>query len=301
METNVGFDNLTNITQPSIFYAASCTTTPFDAYKPDYYNHEYTLGAAYTVAGLYGGVAYIGNTRSGYIGTDPFYVQEFLRHFDNGLKIGDVLSSSKYTQVSKNTAWGNYVCGFRLSLIGDPEMNIWSKAPKRLNIGATSGTDGSALFSGADIAGAMVTVSNGQNITFRSRSYFNTSVSIPNVTNCNVTITKPGCLPQSFLFIDGSTITNERTYFMSSGSINGVEIGYGGKVTIYASGDVVLDNLCNVRSHGYLEIITDGSISVKSGTLDTGGMMYLKARGTITISPLFRIKAGGILRQTYIQ
>ena len=66
VEVGHGLDNLTNQDYPAIAYSISCDVTPFDIYKQ--YNVTYNIGSSFTVAGLYGGPAFLGNTRSGWIG-----------------------------------------------------------------------------------------------------------------------------------------------------------------------------------------------------------------------------------------
>ena len=66
VEVGHGLDNLTNQDYPAIAYSISCDVTPFDIDKQ--YNVTYNIGSSFTVAGLYGGPAFLGNTRSGWIG-----------------------------------------------------------------------------------------------------------------------------------------------------------------------------------------------------------------------------------------
>lgn len=63
---NNGLDLLTNFDSPSIIYTLACTTCPFDIYKSSLtFDLPHTMASSYTVGGLYGGVAYLGNTREG--------------------------------------------------------------------------------------------------------------------------------------------------------------------------------------------------------------------------------------------
>ncbi len=305
IDTNVGFDNLSNITKPSILFASACTTIPFDQYNngPNGYYQEYTLGAAYTVGGLYGGVSYIGFTEEGYEPEDSYVTKELFNQIDNGQSIGNIVSTAKYNRYCVNSKMAcGYLCALRGSLIGDPEMNVWTKAPKSFYITPSLTNEGTANFESLWTQNATVIVSDGKKTTLQTTVPNNPlDFSISNVNKKCVTFTKPGYLPQSFLFIDNSYINDERTYFMTSGTIKGLEIGYGGKVTIYASGNITLDAGCKILARGCLEIITDGSILLKNGTLDSGGMVSLKARGPISIYSSFAVKGGSILRQSYIQ
>lgn len=63
-ESGHGLDCLTNHDYPAIAYSISCTSTPFDIYGS--YDIPYNIGSSFTVAGLYGGPAFLGNTREGF-------------------------------------------------------------------------------------------------------------------------------------------------------------------------------------------------------------------------------------------
>ena len=70
-----GLDNITNFMYPSFSYSASCTVMPYDSpkyqnygsYTPDYDELSWNFGQSYTMGHNYGGVAFLGNTRLGYI------------------------------------------------------------------------------------------------------------------------------------------------------------------------------------------------------------------------------------------
>lgn len=67
-ETANGLDNLTNYDYPAISYSTSCTLAPFDKLLDPVYDIEYNFAQSFTVGGLYGGPAFLGNSRYGWIG-----------------------------------------------------------------------------------------------------------------------------------------------------------------------------------------------------------------------------------------
>ena len=75
-----GLDLMTNVDSPAVIYTTSCTTEPYDVYDSGsfIYDIPHTMASSYTVGGLYGGVAYLGNTRSGYWPSSPSLEQLFL-------------------------------------------------------------------------------------------------------------------------------------------------------------------------------------------------------------------------------
>lgn len=88
---------------------------------------------------------------------------------------------------------------------------------------------------------------------------------------------------------------------MDSGTIRRISVAPGGKLTIYASGDVILDGGLTVSGRGTLEIISDGNIWIGSGKLEAKGTIRLKSRGRITVSPGFIRATGSIFNTSYIR
>lgn len=81
-------DLLTNFNSPSVVYTLSCTTCPFDIYNGwrIKFDLPHTLASSYTVGGNFGGVAYLGNTRSGYFGPSSKQEAIFLDNLKTHLK-----------------------------------------------------------------------------------------------------------------------------------------------------------------------------------------------------------------------
>ena len=110
VEVGHGLDNLTNQDYPAIAYSISCDVTPFDIYKQ--YNVTYNIGSSFTVAGLYGGPAFLGNTRSGWIGPSVRLEKLFVEQIkSNSYQLGVAEALSKATFSDK---W----CKLTHSLIG---------------------------------------------------------------------------------------------------------------------------------------------------------------------------------------
>ena len=66
IESGNGLDNLTNANYPFVFYSMSCTTMPYDGFErpaPTVKN----FAECFSITGTYGGPAYIGNTRYGWV------------------------------------------------------------------------------------------------------------------------------------------------------------------------------------------------------------------------------------------
>lgn len=137
-----GFNNLTNKNKPGVMYSIACDSSPFDIYveKGTYvsgskinilddghkYNLPYNMGSAYTVADLNGGVAYLGNTRYGYLTSSTYMEKCFGEEILKVKKIGiaETLSKSRGTSYVQKTH----------HLIGDPEFELWLQRPEVFSI-----------------------------------------------------------------------------------------------------------------------------------------------------------------------
>ena len=131
-ESANGLDNLINLKSPGIVYAKSCTNTPFD----DYSTTGYNMGEAFTVAGMYGGPAFLGNTRYGYREPSNYLYNAFARRVAGGerhLGIAEAMSKVDYN--------GRFV-NHSHNLIGCPEMEMWTDIPVILKDFTTKTTPG---------------------------------------------------------------------------------------------------------------------------------------------------------------
>jgi len=113
-------DSLTNALSPSIFYSIGCwpAAIDYDCIAEHWVNNPNG-----------GGVAFIGNTRSGLFVYSEYLQEEFYKSLfiDSFNHIGETLADSKTTFIGQaQSDYGLRYCLFELSLLGDPEMNIWT-------------------------------------------------------------------------------------------------------------------------------------------------------------------------------
>ena len=79
-ETANGLDCLSNKCYPSVHYTYACSNMPFDFYSDDYH-----MGQEFTLGPNRGGVAYLGNTRSGIVISSPVLMMDFIKALSNGI------------------------------------------------------------------------------------------------------------------------------------------------------------------------------------------------------------------------
>lgn len=259
-EQGNGFDNMTNVDYPSVYYSISCETTPFDRYGNN--TDTPNMGQTFTSEINGGGPLYLGNTRVGFVSSSSDFFKEFMKVLPNNCNVGvaQAISKNKYS----NTGVYAYL---KLShnIIGCPEIPIWTAVP--------------SVFSNVSIT------ENGNNVTIDSHvsnsticlisaldngeSYYevrkNTSAStFSNVSKPYlVTITKQNYIPYmkdpDNIFIQNETIVAEKY-------IQGIHIKAGEKVTLLQSeGPVILKEGADVILNASESVNLEGGFKVEKG------------------------------------
>ena len=122
-EENNGLDNLDNKCFPFVICAMSCNNIPFDKYQE--YNLNYNLGESFTLGKDYGGVAYIGNTRTVYASPAILVTRGYMQNILNGSNIGTAIF---LTKGYSNIDYGNSQV-LKNNLLGDPEISVFFSSP----------------------------------------------------------------------------------------------------------------------------------------------------------------------------
>ena len=120
--TNLDMDNLTNGGSTQILMSGSCHPANFA---------EDCIAKHYLKKQNGGGVAFIGNTDSGYT-NEHDQLEQFLKalYNKNTFNIGKT-----YLYVVKESNSSRYNKPWRLHLLGDPEMQVWTDVPQQLTVG----------------------------------------------------------------------------------------------------------------------------------------------------------------------
>ena len=146
-EIGNGFDCMTNAKHPNVLYSIACDVTPFDIYSeksfspPHVYNTTMNFGESFTLGKGYGGVAFIGNTRSGLTTTSTNLEVCFATEIVNcNYKVGAAEALSK-----ADLPRGLYRLYVNMihNLIGDPEFDIWTSVPQQYENMIVTRTDNS--------------------------------------------------------------------------------------------------------------------------------------------------------------
>jgi hypothetical protein len=129
-------DALTNGDRQSILFAVGCRPANFPAYT--------SIGEAFVQNPHGGGVAFIGNTYYGWGGAapDPVHYTVLQDHllfkslFDEGLcRLGECFSYLKNNAYEGADPYNlNQYCFTQLTLLGEPELSIWTEDPQDLTV-----------------------------------------------------------------------------------------------------------------------------------------------------------------------
>ena len=135
-----GFDNIRNKFYPNIAYSVACDHMPFNI--PTMLSDSLNMGQSFTLGKDYGGPAFLGNTRSGYIHSSAYLECKFALLMNRGkCKVGEAEAWSKFD--FKNDGASNYLSLVH-NLFGDPEMEMWTDIPSDYN-GLTETRDNNSI------------------------------------------------------------------------------------------------------------------------------------------------------------
>lgn len=290
-ENGNGLDNITNRDWPGIMYSMSCTTMPFDdyAFSDKIANLSINFGESYTLGINYGGVAYIGNTRAGYISASTNLEKYFLEE----LKSGNTLISSAMNSSLKKLIKGYYFHHLYLThnLLGDPSIDIWTDIPVKYtdaNIDVYRG-DQNIIVSGSCLDGAKIVVHDTNGNVYTKIGSKNNSTYFTSSPNSHIMIYRHNMIPYfAPLLIQNETINSSQYYFADIVNIGSnidpdrtsglVNFDSNANWTIEASGDVTLGPGLTLNSGASLTIKTKGKITINGCTIKSGATLNLEGQ-----------------------
>ena len=257
---------LTNKYAPSVMYSIACTNMPFDVFTNyndyDYtYDMEYSFGESFTLGKNYGGIAFLGNTRFGWVSSSPLLDDKFVQNIAKGYyKIGVAEALSKM---------GHLDFHLRLThnLLGDPEFEIWTDTPYQYqNISLIRG-DNSVTITGLDNNSSHAIIGLNDGLTQKMDSTATGSMTFTNVNpNSTVMVYRHNYLP----FIAPLYLQNERVERSQYVIANDVYAG---------------SNVDSNRTAGDL-------------TIAEGVEYELDAKGQVVLAPGFKVEKGALFSVT---
>lgn len=298
-ENNNGLNNLTNQDYPAIAYATACDVTPFDIFEN--YSVTYNVGSSFTVAGLYGGPAFLGNTRSGWVGISGELENLFVEQIKSGnyqIGMAEALSKVSFTY-DRFPRW----CSLTHHLIGCPEFEMWTGIPTEYSGITVSRTDNSITVAGNGLDSSRVALTSGIYALPEVRTVTGTSVTFTDVSpNSGIMVYKHNAIPYvAPLYLQNDTIRSSQ-YFL----VNDIHIGRAvdanrsegnvviesGTLTFESNGDVWIGDGLVIQYGATLVIKNTGKAILSGGVVEGGGTLQIEAGEEIEMLPGFEVKTG---------
>jgi hypothetical protein len=195
--------SLSNQGKYGIMYSIACEQSAIDVDKYPQMGTGPCVGELYPLSPNDGGVAFLGYTRSGWVGTSYILLEKFLQYLfadstEHHLGIAEALSRCAYPSY-RELNYGH-------NLFGDPEMPVWTEIPhtltathpaevtmglRTINISVTS--------EGGGVPDATVCLSLNQRIMFLGTTdqdgFLSCQVNLDDLGEMSVVVTKPNFLP----------------------------------------------------------------------------------------------------------
>ena len=155
-----GLNNLDNKWFPSICYSAACTLMPYDKVK-GYTRVTTNFGESFTTGRDYGGPAFLGNTREGYLYKNSTSLEksfaESILSGHNKIGLAEAVSKSVFTTLYPEYT---YYIAMVHNLLGDPEFELWTDIPQRYTNISITRSDNTLYISGISPDSTIVAVYN---------------------------------------------------------------------------------------------------------------------------------------------
>jgi len=320
---NDGLDNLDNNGYPFVAYSISCTIMPFDKFKYDdklddknnivtkkrEFDIPYNMGSAFTVAGSFGGVALISNTRDGLIVSSTELETHFVESIIKNKTIGIAVDNSK-----KAYQFDNYVVTTN-NLVGDPEFEMWLEKPKLLDDIQLKFTGDILNLTGTELSGCSLSVFDGDNnkpINNMILSSSSESINLPiyDITPgiSLVSIRKTGSLPKIVLACQNKEVSNfNKEYYVCDALIGALDnskgassfiVGDNASLTVNAIHSIKTTDNFSIGNNGIVNLNCDGIINLSGLVVKSGGTLNATGEKVI-LGPGFKVEPGGKINIRY--
>ena len=303
-----GLDMLDNAGRPAIAYSWACTIAPYDdkVGNPDV---VYNMASSFTVAGSYGGPAMLANTRQGWFKRSNHLEENFARHMDEFLSIGQLENISK-CEYSGSMELDRF-SKFTHNIIGDSELKIWKNVPTQMT-GKIRTSNGTFTFAGpaATYQCGVVGQTSGyrQEISSEDGSF---SLDLSSEKKlAAVYVESDKYYPQTFLvngaepidFDAGKFILQNAKFNVMSRSGSGrfniedystyLNVQDSGKIHIFAFDSIEAYNGIVVGNGGSVVLECDKKVNLSGNTISEGGDISVESE-TLELSYGFTVMKGG--------
>lgn len=271
---------LSNYDYPNINYSMSCQTMPFDDLGSGMHsNHPDNLGKCFTILSKAGSVAYLGNTRNGYVADShdlfKYFGQEINKGFFN-LGVAEANSLFRITDIDIK---------YTHNLLGCPETEMWTDIPAQFTNATVVENGNSVTVNTGGVTGCTIALTSSAD---DGQSYFRVAHNVSSDTftdvcvPVNITITKHNYIPYLDSAQACANFTNQivstNTTFTSCNDINAqnVTVTNGAKLTLNAAGNINVQNV-NVINNSKLILDAVGEVNIiKDFEVELGSEFEIK-------------------------
>lgn len=306
-EDKIGLDELRNFNKPSIAYSIACDIAPFDKFdRMD--SLEYNIVSAFTVAGKFGGPAFIANTREGTFTTSSLIEKHFGELLMDWASLGSIENKVRSTIYRSSDRFYRY----EHNLIGDPNLKVWLYAPGTVDW-SVKYSNGNIILPNSRIHDINIGIrGNDSNCIGRITPSDNSSISIidniQEMKNGLLTVyfEMPDCLPETLLIPIGNVISNNheslflRNLSLGNGISNSIfdfnkklklNIGTNSDMKFFLYGQFYSDNGLKVTNGGSVAIESENSVSLKNDSVNSEGNLIIVAN-ELTLGKGFEVEKG---------
>ena len=296
-----GIDCMNNTNFPGVLYTISCITAPFDDYcsSDHHFDADYNMAQAYTIAGNYGGVAYLGNTRDGSWTNSTELEKKWGEQMLLKQKVGISEALSKNIYMDSVGSWFKT----RHNLVGEPEFEMWLGKPNVLDVNITP------TISGLNIQGNLpdstyYVLSNGNSYSTK-KIISGSQFANPYPAEYCFALWKTGYLPIINLYAQKGSFAETKRYivrnaFLGAFTANGVASGSysvleNGNLYIRATDGISINNGFTIENGGVVELNCEQTVNLKGGEVKRGGKLIIHAKD-VKMGAGFKVAPGGILQ-----
>lgn len=284
-ETGNGINNWTNYNYPQISYSISCTLMPYDIYTEDN-GYSYTednvpcnFGRSFTTHGLYGGPAFIGDTRPVYVVAGPQLQRDFfycLKNFSNNISVAENYSKS-------NSLYRNIKLAH--NILGCPDINIWTAIPAQLLNAEIVRRDNSVTCTTSILDTCYIGIVS-LNGTINRIQVSTSNITLENISpNSSCVIYGKNIIPKFLpMALQNETVTQDNYIYTSSLAMgasidtnrtSGNIIFDNCNLQFHVSGDVLIDAGFIARNSANIYIVSDGKVTIKGGSVANGASLHI--------------------------
>ncbi len=286
-EIGNGLDCMKNKYYPNWSHSMSCTLMPFKNILSEEKRDliSYNFGESYTLGKEYGGIAFIGNTKDGYITpSNKFQACFFNRFYELGKtqmsNVGNILNNSRYAYSQQLSITKNLF--LKLNLFGDPCVHLWHSCPDIIT-NKSGKLDLTKINYSNNYRAIVYDVFNDKinKYSINNAAELNNILTY-NTSNKIVSIFSPNSIPVILSFaINDLSLQSEKFIvcqdaIFGSESNSNIEFNSGCDLTIYANDNVSFDNGVKCKKDSKVSVYSKRIVSVKNTQVNSGAQVNFR-------------------------